>query len=197
MTTFHISDTHFGHRNIITYCNRPFKNVDHMNAELVRRWNSIVEPEDTVYHYGDVALGKIDQSLPRVGELNGYIILVEGNHDRPFMDKNRANKREHWLMEYFQFFDEIHPHLYNVDIGPARVNMSHFPYDGDSHGEDRYATARIPDEGVTLIHGHTHSSGDPVSRSKRGTLQIHVGADAWDYTPVPNEVVARLISENM
>lgn len=194
MTTFFTSDTHFGHARIIELCDRPFKDVDHMNAEIVKRWNEVVSPDDTVYHLGDVALGAISDSLPRVGELNGYKILVEGNHDRPFMDKNKPEKRERWLAEYFQYFDEIIPWGGYVFEDGLRVNLSHFPYDGDSHGADRYSEDRMEDNGTPLVHGHTHSTGAPVSHSKaRGTLQIHVGQDAWDFYPVPQDEVERLV----
>jgi calcineurin-like phosphoesterase family protein len=76
-----IADTHFGHANIIKYCNRPFTTVNEMDAEIVRRWNSVVTNEDIVYFLGDFALG---QSI-RVREyrymLNGQIEMVMGNHD--------------------------------------------------------------------------------------------------------------------
>lgn len=39
--TFFTSDTHFGHANIINLCNRPFKDVNHMNDMLVENWNSV------------------------------------------------------------------------------------------------------------------------------------------------------------
>lgn len=169
-----------------------------MNAEIVRRWNEVVSPDDTVYHLGDVALGRIDDSLPRVGELNGYLILEEGNHDRPFMDKKKAEKRQRWLERYGEYFDEIHESgTYTFGKGTIdeiTANLSHFPYDGDSHGADRHADARLRDDGTPLIHGHTHSGGDPVSFSAgRKTLQVHVGQDAWRYTPVSEFEVHMLL----
>ena len=73
------SDTHFLHSQIIEYCGRPFKNVEHMDIELVRRWNERVKPEDTVFHLGDFAWksqGKYKKLL------NGNIIHIKGNHDK-------------------------------------------------------------------------------------------------------------------
>lgn len=54
---FFTSDTHFGHVNIILYCNRPFASVLEMNEQVIARWNDRVGPRDTVYHLGDFAMG--------------------------------------------------------------------------------------------------------------------------------------------
>lgn len=51
---FVTSDLHLGHYNIIRYCKRPFNNLDDMNTKLVRNWNSVVSPKDTVYFLGDL-----------------------------------------------------------------------------------------------------------------------------------------------
>ena len=32
-----ISDTHFSHNNIIEYCNRPYKNTELMNKDIIER----------------------------------------------------------------------------------------------------------------------------------------------------------------
>ena len=53
---FFTSDTHFFHNNIIKYTNRPFKNVNEMNEELIKRWNSVVPKDGIVFHLGDVSL---------------------------------------------------------------------------------------------------------------------------------------------
>lgn len=203
MTTWFTSDTHFGHTNILRYSNRPFSDVDHMNEEIIKRWNALVSPEDTVYHLGDVALGPIDKSLACVGRLNGFKILVDdGNHDRPFMSRGKA-KYDYWVERYAEVFQEIRP-AGQVRVGEDVVNISHYPYDGegDHHkGGDRYADERLPDGGRVLVHGHTHAEwavkemDSRVSRSKAGTLQIHVGMDAWHYKPVPAEKIIELIKE--
>ncbi len=32
---FYISDTHFGHKNVIGFCNRPYDSIEEMNEELI------------------------------------------------------------------------------------------------------------------------------------------------------------------
>lgn len=154
-----------------------------MNAEIVRRWNEVVSPDDVVYHLGDVALGPIEESLSVLDALNGSLILVEGNHDRTFMDARKPEKHARWTELYGRYFVDIVPSA-TLDLDGLTVNLSHFPYDGDSHEGDRYKESRLVDEGVPLIHGHTHST-DWITLSNRGTIQLHVGVDAWDYRPVP------------
>ena len=53
VNTFFTSDTHFGHANIIKYCNRPFSSLEEMNSTIIRNWNEMVKPEDTVFFLGD------------------------------------------------------------------------------------------------------------------------------------------------
>jgi calcineurin-like phosphoesterase family protein len=111
------------------------------------------------------------------------------------MNANNDAKFALWMDKYIEAgFADIRA-AESVEIDGTDVLMSHFPYDGDSHGEDRYSQDRLKDIGMPLIHGHTHSSGSPVSLSKRGSLQIHVGQDAWDFTPVSIDLVARLLKE--
>lgn len=187
------SDTHFGHKNIIKYCERPFKDFTHMDEVLINNWNSVVGDTDVVYHLGDVALGVYDRWAGIFERLNGYKVLIVGNHDRIFAGNAQKIFDRHYD-DYANWFDEFYANYVGLSLGDTIVNLSHFPYDGDSHDGDRYTEYRLSDEGVTLIHGHTHSTGR-VSRSKRNTLQIHVGADAWDYTPVPEETIIQLIKE--
>lgn len=75
-----ISDTHFGHRNIITYCRPQYSSLEDMEADLVARWNARVKPQDLVYHLGDFAW-KAQDAIRVRPLLNGTIRLVVGNHD--------------------------------------------------------------------------------------------------------------------
>ena len=91
-----ISDCHFAHGSIIRYCNRPWnsgmdgngepivtpEDVDRMNEDLIRNWNSVVGPNDIVWNLGDFCFGKKENVLEILPRLNGKINLVMGNHDR-------------------------------------------------------------------------------------------------------------------
>jgi calcineurin-like phosphoesterase family protein len=77
-----IADTHFGHKNIIEYEDRPFDNIDDMDSELIKKWNSVVDENDLVYHLGDVFLCNTDRQFKIFNQLNGTIHLIRGNHDK-------------------------------------------------------------------------------------------------------------------
>jgi calcineurin-like phosphoesterase family protein len=73
--------TFVSHRNIITYCNRPFATVSEMNKALIDNWNKVVRKEDKVIMNGDFALSGKDKIIEIGQQLNGRKTLILGNHD--------------------------------------------------------------------------------------------------------------------
>jgi calcineurin-like phosphoesterase family protein len=171
------SDLHFGHANVIGYSSRPFADVDDMNRTLVANWNARVGHEDTVWVLGDVAMGKLADSLAFVGQLAGRKLLLTGNHDRCWARHRKGVEAA--TKQYLDAgFAEIHNETVTFEIGGRHVVACHFPYRGDSHDHDRYVEARPCDRGAWLLHGHVHERW-----RVRGRM-INVGVDAWQQTPV-------------
>jgi calcineurin-like phosphoesterase family protein len=174
--------------------NRPFTDVHHMNEMIIKWWNELVAPDDTVYHLGDVALGPITESMSCIKRLAGRKRLILGNHDRPFMVAHKGQKQvDKWTKFYLAAGFESIASEGAVAIDESPALLSHFPFEGDSHDGDRFTDIRLDDVGVPLIHGHTHSNGDPVTFSSNGTKQIHVGMDAWNFRPVSERQVRELL----
>lgn len=94
MSTWLTSDPHFGHKNVIKYCDRPFMDVEEMNEEIIRRHNSLVQPGDIVYMLGDVAFSNAESMLER---MNGIFLFIRGNHDRNAIKKKAL---DHLVIEY-------------------------------------------------------------------------------------------------
>src|SRR3989344_1963279 len=82
MKIFITADHHFHHKNIIEYCNRPFKTVEEMDNIMTEKWNKKVGKDDLVIHLGDFALGNKEKVKETREKLNGTIVLIKGNHDR-------------------------------------------------------------------------------------------------------------------
>lgn len=190
MSTWFTSDLHWGHLKVIEYCNRPYSSVEEMNEAIIRNWNELVKPDDTVYCTGDLSLNFrfVEQYSPR---LMGTKFLVPGNHDEIFPG-HKKNKRGERMAEWKAKYEAvgwnvlpIHGQLDLPDVGI--VNVCHMPYTGDSGYQDRYVKYRMIDDGKFLIHGHTHSKDKMLGR------QIHVGVDANDYRPVHLDQVIELV----
>ncbi len=79
---YYISDLHLFHEASIGFDGRPFRNLEEMHAEIVRKWNSKVTNGDTVYILGDMSMrGKNEDLIALVAILKGKKVLIRGNHD--------------------------------------------------------------------------------------------------------------------
>lgn len=112
--TYFIADWHYGHENIISYDNRPFKTVDEMNTELIQRWNDKVRKGGLVYVLGDMFWCKSRDAVPILQQLNGEKFLVKGNHDR---SNDGAFRRE---------FAKINEYM-EVEEDDRRLVLCHYP----------------------------------------------------------------------
>lgn len=75
------ADEHYGHRNILRFCSRPFSSVEEMDDEIIRRHNEVVSADDIVVHAGDFTLAKKRQADNYVRRLSGSHIFILGSHD--------------------------------------------------------------------------------------------------------------------
>lgn len=186
MGLFFTSDTHFGHKFILTAGEgRPFASIEEHDEALVENWNSVVGPDDTVVHLGDVVMGTRTENLQIIKRLNGTKILIPGNHDY-VSAVEKESRRERYMPIYGEVFDRILPDI--VIIGS--VAISHYPpAEIPDHGEeDRYPHMRPPSYSNTIlfIHGHTHQT-DTITYLPGGRMAVSVGVDANDWRPVPIE----------
>ena len=78
---FFTSDHHFGHANIIRFCNRPWSTISEHNRALIANWNAVVPEDGIVFHLGDFCYkgGGFPAMWWIKGQLHGRIILVRGN----------------------------------------------------------------------------------------------------------------------
>ena len=78
---FFTADEHYGHRNIIRYCNRPFNSVEEMNETIIKNHNEVVKKDDRVIHAGDFTLANNDYAARIISRLNGVHTFLIGSHD--------------------------------------------------------------------------------------------------------------------
>lgn len=172
------SDLHFGHERIIDYCDRPWSNLEEMEDGLINNINRVVGPDDDLYILGDVFFVDTQKSQEILRKIHGVKTLIRGNHDRI----NSLAKAKEIGFEGF---------LNNgvIELGHHRINLSHYPYRGDSGPEDRHPERRIPDNGRWLLHGHVHRTW----KVKRAERMINVGCDVWNYAPINEQDVINII----
>ena len=70
---FYIADLHFGHRNCISFDNRPFSTIGEHDRALIANWNAVVMPEDHVYVIGDFAYRNEQPISFYTSQLHGHI----------------------------------------------------------------------------------------------------------------------------
>ena len=155
---FFTGDTHFSHKNVIKYCNRPFETAAEMNEKLIENWNKVVTKSDIVYHVGDVAFEKDQDKLDKLlSKLHGEKHLVWGNHDKGL----KGSK----LLRHFHSLSDIKTLVVPVTKGEIishqRIVLCHY-------------AMRVWDQahyGALQFYGHSHGTLPHMAN------QLDVGVD--------------------
>lgn len=160
-----ISDTHFLHRNILTFKDEngnlirgsKFSSVEEMDQYMIDQWNSVVKPGDIVYHLGDVMMGDKESFKKLWPKLVGQKRLVVGNHDDiPWLSSGGFFKK----VMMWRRFDEF------------GLLLTHVPI----HESGLWDYKR--DRPLTNVHGHIHHHPAPTYRHR------NVSVEAIDYRPI-------------
>ncbi|MCR6629665.1 MAG: metallophosphoesterase [Magnetospirillum sp.] len=155
MATFFTSDTHFGDHRVLSLYQRPFATTAEMDEALIATWNQTVGPGDTVWHLGDFALGRKGLAAAVLPRLNGGKHLVAGNNDGP-----ETLALPGWA--------SVQPYA-EIRVDGTALVLCHYPF-RTWNGNAR---------GAWNLHGHSHGRLKPLPR------QADVGADAWQWRPIP------------
>lgn len=180
MQLWFVSDTHFGHANILTFESdgvlmRPgFKDVDEMDELMISRWNEMVKPQDHVYHLGDLCMMKRFISVGR--KLNGHKRLILGNHDIYDVKLYREEGG----------FEKIFGSRVIADL-----LFTHIPVHPGSVGRFR-----------ANIHGHTHTYEyapvlkiDKATQAVRTVPYINVCVEVTNYRPISLEEIQAKVDQ--
>ena len=189
VTIWFTSDLHFGHRNIIKYCNRPWNTVEEMDEALIHNWNSVVGKNDIVFDLGDFAFASNQRWRELISRLNGKHYLILGNHD---VSRYPGDS----IMGLFEGVE----HQMLLDIDGRYVYLNHYPF-------LCYGGAwRNPNNAVYQLFGHIHSG--PNSSGKDTDRLVHlfpyqydIGVDNNNYFPVSwnqiKEIITKQVNEGM
>lgn len=153
------SDTHFGDARVLRVDRRPFRSVAEHDETLVRTWNEIVMPEDTVWHLGDFARGDAGRMEELLSTLNGAKHLIIGNNDGP-----ATLAAGGWASVQ---------HYAELVIADRLLILCHYPF----------RTWNQMGKKSINLHGHSHGRLTPVPR------QFDVGVDAQGLRPVTLEQI--------
>lgn len=125
---FFTADEHYGHTNIIKYCNRPFKSVEEMNEVLISNHNSLIGDNDMVVHVGDFTLQSFERAMEYLDQLKGKHIFLRGSHD-------------YWLKKVTPVQD-----IYERKFNDIYIIACHYPM----------RTWPRSHHGSWQVHGHSH-----------------------------------------
>lgn len=165
---FFTSDTHFCHKSILSFADRPFSSIEEMDKALIENWNSVVPEDGIVFHLGDFCFGGITQWKTIRKKLNGKIYLILGNHD--------FNKFPQSCLDMFEMVTQ-QMHIY---IEGKEIYLNHNPFLAFG-GAYRKTWA---------LFGHVHTgprscSGQDMPRMRHlFNTQYDVGVDNNNYKPV-------------
>lgn len=169
MSEFVTADQHFNHKNIIQFCQRPFKDVDEMNEALIINWNAKVRENDTVYCLGDMVWqGDAREILDRLNGKIFYVPSKEWTHERV-------------VLKYRDRFEKVE------SLTTIKVIKKYGVYITFCH----YCLRTWPKSHYNHWHifAHSHGKLEPIGKSWDG------GVDNNNFFPLSFDEIAKIMKD--
>jgi calcineurin-like phosphoesterase family protein len=176
MSIWFTADTHFGHANIIRYCERPFDSLQEMDEVLIESWNQVIRPKDTIYHLGDFTLSGREEANYYFSRLNGNVSVIPGGHDSRWIRKGEYHSKSGYPVN-------ILPPLHTIKVSITGLEQSKLVV-------LCHYSMRVWDRshyGSWHLYGHSHGKLPSQKNS------LDVGVDCWDYKPISIETIYKAI----
>jgi calcineurin-like phosphoesterase family protein len=170
MAYFFTADTHFGHANILKYCDRPFADVNEMNEVMISNWCNVVKPADSVFILGDFGFSDATQIGRILDRLPGQKFLIYGNHDKTIKKNSSLRDKFVKCCDYYEM---------TVQDGTERQNIVLCHY--------AMLVWNRSHHGAWMLHGHSHGSLSYPYDAKI----LDVGVDTHNYEPYSYDQVRR------
>lgn len=165
--TFITADEHYGHENIIEYCNRPFANVDEMREALIARHNAKVPDSKNALtiHVGDMFWRTLSSKDVHdiLDRLHGRHAYVWGNHEEVFERGDDIHKRFDWLRD-----------RHTLRFNKRQITLDHYAMRVWSRSHN----------GSWMLYGHSHGELPEVG------LSFDIGVDSHNFEPWSLEEIA-------
>ena len=167
MAHWYTADTHFGHENVIRFCNRPFANTADMDVTMLKNLADRVGPDDDLWVLGDFAFGRKAKDASFLSEIFEQLPgarkhLITGNHEfQPTLELG---------------WDTVTPFMELRDGPQNQLNtLCHYPMITWNHAR----------RGALQFFGHVHDNW------KGSFNSVNVGVDVWDFMPVGYDDIAK------
>ncbi|MHA2013315.1 MAG: metallophosphoesterase [Candidatus Helarchaeota archaeon] len=162
--------THYGHFNIIRYCNRPFKTLEEMDKILIRNTNERVKDNNILYHLGDFCFknspggkkgeGSLNRADYYLNQINSPVIVVAGNHDS---NNGLRTKNQRIIIHYAEIYFQL---IHNPAEAIVRDDKYYYP---------------------CILHSHVHTAWaekEMIDKNGNVSLLINCGVDVRKFRPI-------------
>lgn len=163
------TDTHFGHKAMLSYCNRS----EGFEKKILKNLKQVLKSEDILIHLGDICIGDDLYWNAKLKEnTNCRQWLIQGNHD---------GKSSSWYLAHGWDFVG---YSITMNYGGKKILFSHAPqyYLVAENGESSYDLN---------IHGHFHNnphrSEEKEMKVRKNFRQRLVAIENTHYQPISLE----------
>lgn len=190
-STWFISDTHFGHKNVLKFEEgyHEFSSINDHDQEIIANWYSVVHDNDTVFFLGDFSMPRIKLNYVKsiMSQLPGKIVWLWGNHDYHIADSYNWQEELKSVANIIEFtsYKEIFITCTEVTNFPYKheyvrqVNLFHYPIiEFNGSFKDHYH-----------FYGHTHENLYGIKNAYSVAACLH------DYIPVNFDTMNKKIKD--